>query len=331
MQPTPRTTFRELRDLVDRQADFIVANQLPSGAIPWYEGGITDPWDHVEAAIALDMAGRYREAAAAYIWSRESQNLDGSWYSAYVNDRPEQWVRDTNFAAYIASGMWLNYMATGNMTFLREMWPTVEKGVDFALGLQRPTGEISWALSEKGNAWPGAILTSSCCIWRSLQNGVNIAEALGTPRPDWRAAAERLLKAIRESPELFDRMGENKRRYAMNWFYPVLTGVIADDKARRHIEREWDDLVIEGWGCRVAADEDVTAVAETGELIVALCVSGQHEKAGLLLDWTIRIQDDEPGFPRGMKLPEREECPGGERATWTSAALIMAIAAVSKA
>lgn len=331
MQPTSRMTFRALRNLVNKQASFVVENQLPSGALPWYRGGVTDPWDHVEAAIALDLAGRYNEAAAAYGWSREMQNLDGSWYSGYMDDQPQEWVRDTNFAAYIASGMWLNYMATGNIAFLREMWPTVEKGIEFAIGLQRPTGEVSWALSEKGNAWPGAILTSSCCIWRSIQSALSIAETLGKDTPHWQAAGDRLLKAINEYPELFDRMDENKRRYAMNWFYPVLTGVLTGNKARRHIEREWDDLVLEGWGCRVAADEDVTAVAETSELIIALCLSGQHDKAALLLDWTLRIQDDEPGFPRGIKLPEGEECPAGERATWTSAALIMAVAAMARA
>ena len=102
MQPTSRTTFRALQDLVNKQASFIVENQLPSGALPWYRGGVTDPWDHVEAAIALDLAGRYNEAAAAYGWSREMQNLDGSWYSGYLDDQPQEWVRDTNFAAYIA-------------------------------------------------------------------------------------------------------------------------------------------------------------------------------------------------------------------------------------
>jgi hypothetical protein len=97
------------------------------------------------------------------------------------------------------------------------------------------------------------------------------------------------------------------------------------------MEREWPDFVIDGWGCRVAADEDVTAVAETSELIIAMCLIGEHEKAGKLLDWTLRLRDEKGGFCRGIKLPEQEPCPGdSERATWTSAALIMAIAALSK-
>ena len=327
-----KETLDNLQELVDHQADFIVEIQLQSGAIPWYRGGITDPWDHVESAIALDLAGRFDQATAAYQWSRNMQNFDGSWYSGYAGNKPLNTVKDTNFASYIATGMWFHYMATKDLGFLQLMWPTIEKGVNFAIGAQQPTGEIPWALNDEGDVWPGAILTSSCCTWHSIRNGIQSAKTLGLNKHDWEISSERLLKAINDRPELFDRMDENKRRYSMNWFYPVLTGVIKGREAREHLEEQWNDLVIDNWGCRVAADEDVTAVAETGELIIALALAEEHEKGKLLFDWTLRLWDDKPGFCRGVKLPEQEACPGdSERATWTSAALIMAIAALTKA
>ena len=31
--------------------DFLLASQRPSGEIPWFDGGHTDPWDHTEAAM----------------------------------------------------------------------------------------------------------------------------------------------------------------------------------------------------------------------------------------------------------------------------------------
>jgi len=327
MELTLKETPENLRDLVDSQADFIAENQLPSGAIPWYRDGITDPWDHVEGAIALDLAGRHADAVKAYKWSRDMQNPDGSWYHSYEDDKPLNSIKDTNFAAYFATGIWFHYLATGDAAFLRGMWPSVEKAIDFTLGLQQTEGEIPWACNDEGEVWPNAILTSDCCIWHSIRNAVSIAGVLGMDRHDWESANEKLLRAIREKPWLFDRMGENSRRYAMNWFYPVLTGVVTGDEARGRMDREWDDFIIEGRGCRVAADEDVTAVAETGELIIALCLIGERERAGLLLDWTLRLRDNEDGFCRGLKLPEEEHCPP-ERATWTSAALIMAIAAM---
>ncbi len=321
----------DLQKLVQHQADFIISQQLPSGAIPWYRGAITDPWDHVECAIALDIADRFDEAVKAYNWSYETQNPDGSWYSSYPQVKQDDRTRDANFAAYIATGLWFHYLATRDAGFLRKTWPMVEKAIDFALSLQQPTGEVFWAVSPAGASWPGAILTSSSCIWHSINNGVNIAKTLGKAKNGWKEASSKLLKAIREHPELFDKMGENKRRYAMNWFYPVLTGALNGKAAKERIDREWSDFIIENWGCRVAVDEDTTAVAETSELIIALALIGEHERASMLLDWTLKLRDDKPGFCRGIKFPERVACPpDDERATWTSAALILAVAALSK-
>lgn len=331
MESTLKNTLNDLQSLINHQADFIVETQLPSGAIPWFKGSITDPWDHIESAIALDLTGHHTESKKAYRWSRNMQNNDGSWYFSYKNDVPEDKTRDTNFASYISTGMWLHYTATSDINFLRDMWPTVEKGINFVLRLQQSTGEILYALSPEDKTWPGAILTSNCCIWKSIRNGINIARELNILKPEWEAASNKLLIAIREHPELFDRMGENKRRYAMNWFYPVLTGVIDRQEAKERFEKEWSDFIIDGWGCRVAADEDVTAVAETSELIIALALAGEHEKGKQLFEWTLKLRDEKPGFCRGIKLPEQKPCPPDEeRATWTSAALIMAIAALSK-
>ena len=54
-----------LRQFVGDTGAFIARQQLPSGAIPWYRDAVTDPWDHVECAVALDLSGRGEAAAAA--------------------------------------------------------------------------------------------------------------------------------------------------------------------------------------------------------------------------------------------------------------------------
>ncbi len=43
----------------------IARMQEPSGAIPWFPGGHTDPWDHIESAMALAVTGFLDEASAA--------------------------------------------------------------------------------------------------------------------------------------------------------------------------------------------------------------------------------------------------------------------------
>ncbi len=43
----------------------ILAVQREDGAIPWFRGHHLDPWDHIEAAMALDAAGEHDAAERA--------------------------------------------------------------------------------------------------------------------------------------------------------------------------------------------------------------------------------------------------------------------------
>ena len=47
---------------VAQTIDAIAAVQLRDGNIPWGPGHHTDPWNLVEAAMALDVGGRFAEA-----------------------------------------------------------------------------------------------------------------------------------------------------------------------------------------------------------------------------------------------------------------------------
>ncbi len=42
--------------------------QFADGNIPWVPGSHTDPWNLVEAAMALDVGTRFTEAERAYEW-----------------------------------------------------------------------------------------------------------------------------------------------------------------------------------------------------------------------------------------------------------------------
>jgi hypothetical protein len=315
--------------LIEEQADFISRHQLPSGAVPWYEDGITDPWDHVECAIALDLAGRFDQAVKAYSWLRDRQNADGSWHSSYFDDEPSDLTRDPNQSSYIATGVWYHYGLTGDRDFLRRMWETVKQGIDFALRLQQPTGEVYCACDARGEVWPGAILGSSCCIWQSLHSAMKIAETLGLDGHDWEGASVRLFRAIREHRELFDKFGENKQGFATNWYYPVLTGVVNGEEAKELILGRWKDYVVDGWGCKCVSSAPWVTVGETTELIMALCRMGDIGRASLLLSWMLKLEDHDGGFQTGVKLPELMVWPE-EKNTWTSAGVIMAMMAHAK-
>jgi hypothetical protein len=324
----------DIQRLIQSQADFIISQQLPSGAIPWYRGGITDPWDHVECAMALDFSGRFSEAGLAYKWMRDTQNPDGSWYFSYLNDKPQDLTKDTNFSTYIATGMWLHYLTTRDTGFLRYMWPAIEKGIDFALSLQQPGGEIYWGLSENNEVWPGAVLTASSSTWLSIERGIRIAENLGLDKPDWDKACRKLAGAIREHPERFDRLGEDKSGHAMTWYYPILVGLLEGEQAGERISEGWQDFIIDGWGCKCFADRQSVCVAETFELILALTKMGDKDKARMVLDWVLQFRDSDGVFYREVYCPQREirrselKPQAHEKNTWTSAAAILAMVAL---
>ncbi|MFL6204565.1 MAG: prenyltransferase, partial [Acidimicrobiales bacterium] len=92
----------ELSATVDAIAEW----QLPSGMVPWFPGGHADPWNHVEAAMALDLGGRRADAERAYEWLVRTQRRDGAWHQYYLGDTIEQDKLDANVCAYVAAGVW---------------------------------------------------------------------------------------------------------------------------------------------------------------------------------------------------------------------------------
>ena len=51
------------RPAIERTVRQVAALQRPDGSIPWFHGDKTDPWDHVESAMALTVSGPNTPAA----------------------------------------------------------------------------------------------------------------------------------------------------------------------------------------------------------------------------------------------------------------------------
>ena len=139
----------------------IAAVQESSGAVPWFEGGHVDPWDHVESAMALSATGLLAEAERAYEWLRATQRPDGSWPLQVRDGRVEDAGADTNFCAYPAVGVWHHVLISGDDGFAERMWPMVRAAIDFVLTAQRERGEIDWAVGPSGEP-TGEALLSGC-------------------------------------------------------------------------------------------------------------------------------------------------------------------------
>ncbi len=307
--------------------DTIAEVQLPSGMIPWWSGGHADPWNHVEAAMALAVGGRRAEAEAAYAWLAREQRPDGAWHQYYLAEGVEDAKLDANVCAYVATGVWHHHLCFGDAGFLQAMWPVVESAVDFVLGLQTARGEILWARHPDGSPWPFALLTGSSSICHSLGRALAVARRLGHHRPRWQRARVALARTIAHVPDAF----APKDRWAMDWYYPVLAGVVGGKAGRQRLAAGWDRFVIDGAGTRCVADRPWVTAAETSECAIAHLVAGERARAQSLFAWAQRLRDSDGRYFTGVVVPDEVHFPGGERSTYSAAAVVLAADALSGA
>jgi hypothetical protein len=304
---------------IDDTIRAIAAVQNNDGSIPWFRGGKVDPWDMVEAAMALDVGGRHDEARAVYSWMSSRQRADGAWASSYVDGEMADPTLDANFCAYVAVGAWQHFIATSDMGWLDSIWPTIDGAIEFALALQDAQGPILWARDVNYRPWPGALLTSSSCICLSLRCALACAGHVGEERPDWELSLTTLAHAVKHRPELF----EPKDRFSMDWYYPVLAGVLTGAEAAQRLEDGWDEFVIEERGVRCVSDRPWVTAGETAELVLALTSVGQRDVAETIFEWIQHLRDGDGAFWTGATWPDGTIWPA-EKPTWGSGAIVLA-------
>jgi len=312
---------------VEETAASIAAVQRHDGMIPWSEGGHCDPWNHIEAAMGLTVAGFDKEALLAYQWIVDSQLADGSWFNYYL---PGVGVKDprldTNVCAYVATGAWHHFRVTQDSSVLSALWPTIDRALTFVLRWQGEDGTVLWSVDPDGRPGRYPLLTGSSSIYHALRCGVACAEALGRERPDWELAAGRLAHAIAHRPEAF----EPKDDFAMDWYYPVLSGALEGERARQRMDRGWDAFVMDGLGVRCVSTNQWITAAETAECVLALDAVGRRDDALSLFTWAQAHRCDDGSYWTGVVYPERETFPFSERTTYTAAAIILAADALSE-
>jgi hypothetical protein len=313
---------------VRRTAAAIAELQRPSGMIPWFEGGHCDPWNHVEAAMALDVAGRHEAAAAAYDWLADRQLPEGAWFNYYQSDGSVKDQRlDTNVCAYVATGLWHHHLIVGDRSELARWWPMVDRAIAFVLRWQQPDGTVRWSVDPDGRPGEYALLTGSSSILHALRCAVACAEALGHERPDWELAAGRLAHAIAHRRDAF----APKVEFAMDWYYPVLCGALDTSAAWQLLAEGWDRFVMEGLGVRCVSTGPWVTAAETAECALALDAVGRTDRAIDLLTWAQAHRQDDGSYLTGIVYPELTTFPVGERTSYTAAAVLLALDAVSGA
>jgi hypothetical protein len=219
--------------------------------------------------------------------------------------------------------------------FLAEMWPSLQRAIDFVVDLRMPCGSIAWAVNPAGKPWKAPLLTGSSSIHGSLVCAIRIAERLDRDASEWRAARERLAHVLRHDLRRFDDVdlpNGGPGRHSMDWYYPILGGAVRGAAARlRLLDRAQADVFLEeGVGCRCVIERPWYTVAETCEMVLALDACGLTNRAEQMLSWVKPLRTEEGGYWTGVTHPDRILYPEGEQTPWTAATVLLAADALAR-
>ncbi|PWE17064.1 hypothetical protein DDZ18_10205 [Marinicauda salina] len=319
-------------------ADRIAALQRADGSIPWIEAGVWDPWNHGECAMALAVADRAEAVHAALDALADRQEPDGGWTGELgagvpmdaAGERiapPEVPVtaRDTNFAGYAAVTVLRCALALDEPRLIARHEAMVSRALDFAAARQTAHGDIVWRDPDPDQPLHAidSLRAGNASLFKSFECGLRIADALGRTRTDWARARRAIGEAFAHRPDRFDRFDVDRSNYAMDWYYPVLTGVVTGLEARAHLSRGWDRFVVADLGCRCVGEEPWVTAAETAELALACLSVGRVDDARTLVSDLAPLSGDAEGYWMGWQFDLGMIWPK-ERPSWTSAAMVLA-------
>ncbi len=96
---------------------------------------------------------------------------------------------ESNHAGYLAVGTWHTLAVLGDAGLVDELWPTVRRGLDLVVRMQRADGAVSWALRPDGRPDDLALLTGNASLFQALRCGIALADlpAIRSRTGTWRS------------------------------------------------------------------------------------------------------------------------------------------------
>ena len=196
----------------------------------------------------------------------------------------------------------------------------VERALEYVVLHVDERGMLPWSIGPGEAISPHSLLAASSSVVASLRSGAALSDGVGRPRSDWLDAAAKIAIAIVEDESAF----LDKSCYAMDWYYPVLAGVLDRRRARERLAEGLSRFVIPGHGVRCRSDGEWVTAAESAECAIACARAGFGRLARRILEPAEELCDEDGAFRTGVVHPDRSEFPDGERTTYSAAAMILA-------
>jgi len=237
------------RDPLAETVDWLLAAQCRDGLIPWFAEGPADPWNHVEAAMAIAVSGEFAATRRALMWLAENQNGDGSWWSKYSADSRADRARvDTNAVAYLACGARLYLLASDDRQFVEELFPCLQRALDYVCDWQSADGAA--AVGDRCRPQPSArfparrqlVGTDELGSWRGTGRGVRARSAALASRG----------RSPRDADQPTRGPLHRQVRVRHGLVLPVLAGALGRAEAQARLEARRSEFFLPGEGvlCR---------------------------------------------------------------------------------
>tara|TARA_B100001540_G_scaffold305798_1_gene317168 strand:- start:136 stop:1197 length:1062 start_codon:yes stop_codon:yes gene_type:complete len=302
---------------------YIKSIQYKSGAIPSNEDGTHDPWDHIESIMGLNIYKDIEASKSAFNWLTHHQNSDGSWYAKYYKTDAIEKNKPTHFSPYIAVAALHFFRIFKDINFLQSIWSSIELAVNFSVELQQDNGTIPWSINNNSQIENDYLLTGCSSILKSIECSIALSKILNKTEniEKWKKAHLLLSNAIQDPDGKFDLI-KDRKRFSMDWYYPILSGCLKQDEKSYYINKIFKDFYLDGIGIKCVIEEPWVTVAETSEFILALMCAGYDDEAKRLLFDVLNISDEE-GIPfMGWQYEQNIFWPE-EKPSWTAAALML--------
>ena len=275
--------------------------------------------------MALDTAGRHDAAAGPPVTTssrRQSARRLVPGVARLDPDATDGHV-DTNAVAYVAAGALHHSLSTADAAsgaIAVAVVLLVEAAVDYVLSgpARRRRGGV---VARPGCRRLGAPRAPPSAVYLSPRCRARLAAPVGAGPTSHGSAARRALRRAIVGGGAGTFL--DKSEYAMDWYYPVLSGALDPAAARRRIAAgERCFVVAEGVRCR--SDRRWVTTAETAECVLAYLRLGDSATALRLFSSLGDKRRSSGAYLTGLVHPERSEFPLAEETTYSAAAALLA-------